>query len=677
MTATPLDRFLAALDRAGKRHRTAGPRQTMAQCPAHEDGNPSLSVREASDGTLLLKCFAGCENADVVAALGLGMGDLFAAEYRYDDGRAVRRSYDRAGKKRFTQSGNTQGVPQLYRLGRVRQAAAAGQTVYLVEGERDVHALESLGVVATTAPMGGGNLDRCDLSPLEDAQVVAVVDRDETGSRWAEVVRDRLPAAHLVHAAEGKDAADHIAAGRGLEDFVAAKVSQGGTPSRVSRDDAHAVFRRWLGDGYDGQALDAVLAAAAVERLDGDPLWLLLLSGSGNAKTETVQALTGAGAVLTSTIASEGALLSATAKRERAKSATGGLLRLVEPRGLLVVKDVTSILSMNRDMRATVLAALREVYDGQWARNVGTDGGQTLTWAGRVALVGAVTTAWDTAHAAVAAMGDRFVLLRMDSSIGRQRAGRQAIGNTGSEVKMRAELAAAVGGVLAGMDTRPAIITEAETDALLAAADVVTLARTAVEFDYRGNVADAHAPEMPTRFAKQLAQVVRGAVAIGVPRGDALHLAIRCARDSMPPLRLAIIDDVAAHPGSTAHDIRKRIDKPRATVDRQCQALHMLGVLTCDELEYGEAGRSRWFYSLADGIEPNALKPESAPEKLVGTSSSLEEREETREPPRTGSDKSGPLCPVCGRPNTADRHAAGLECSQCVADRGEPDEADQ
>lgn len=33
-------------------------------------------------------------------------------------------------------------------------------------------------------------------------------------------------------------------------------------------------------------------------------------------------------------------------------------------------------------------------------------------------------------------------------------------------------------------------------------------------------------------------------------------------------------------------------------------------------------------------------------------------------------------CPVCGRPNTAERDAAGLECSQCVADRGEPDEAD-
>jgi hypothetical protein len=35
-----------------------------------------------------------------------------------------------------------------------------------------------------------------------------------------------------------------------------------------------------------------------------------------------------------------------------------------------------------------------------------------------------------------------------------------------------------------------------------AAADLVALARNGVEFDYRCGVIDAHAPEMPTRFAK-------------------------------------------------------------------------------------------------------------------------------------------------------------------------------
>jgi hypothetical protein len=104
------------------------------------------------------------------------------------------------------------------------------------------------------------------------------------------------------------------------------------------------------------------------------------------------------------------------------------------------IKDLTSILSMNRDIRARVLAALREVFDGSWFREVGSDGGQTITWRGRITVVGAVTTAWDTAHAVIASMGDRFVLVRIDSTTARLSAGRKAINNTGDETKMRSDL---------------------------------------------------------------------------------------------------------------------------------------------------------------------------------------------------------------------------------------------
>jgi hypothetical protein len=388
-------------------------------------------------------------------------------------------------------------------------------------------------------------------------------------------------------------------------------------------DEAHAVFRKWLGDGYDQDAINAVLATAAVERLDGDPLWLLVISGSGNAKTETVQALAGIDATVVSTITSDGALLSGTSNREKAKDATGGLLRKIGDRGVLVIKDVTSILSASRDARAQVLAAFREIHDGQWSRNVGTDGGKTLEWSGRLAVVGAVTTAWDRAHDVIATMGDRFVLIRMDSNgkAGRISAGRQAISNTGSEMEMRAELAEAAGGVIAGMDPVGIELTEDESERLLYAADLVTRARTGVDFDYQGNVTDAHAAEMPTRFAKQLWQVVRGAVAIGIPRRDALRLAIRCARDSMPPLRLAIIDDVARHPESPPGDVRRRLNKPRVTVDRQMQALHMLEVLDCEEREMDTAldrARIRWFYSLAEDINPSTLDPEALPDLAGG-----------------------------------------------------------
>lgn len=442
-------------------------------------------------------------------------------------------------------------------------------------------------------------------------------------------------------------------------------------------DAAHKVFHRWLGAEYDTGSLDAVLSVAATERLGGDPPWLLVVSGSGNAKTETVGALAGIGAHVTSTITSEGALLSATPKQEKEKGATGGLLRKIGAGGLLVVKDFTSIISMNRDMRASVLAALREVYDGRWERNVGTGGGRTLTWEGRIVMIGAVTTAYDAAHSVISAMGDRFALVRVDSSRGRLAAGRQALSNVNREVEMRSELAMAVRELVDGMNPDRAELVDADMDLLLSVADLVTFARTAVERDYQGNVIDAHAPEMPTRFAKMLGQIVRGGLAVGMPRERALSTAVRVAGDSMPPLRLAILSDLLDHPYSTTTQVQKRIQKPRNTVDRELQALHLLGLLHQEEQDK----RPGWVYRLADDVDQTALKT------LVSRNVSTSDYGIKREGPSTllVTDKSGhgpalptqpgaptasaaalwpedaPPCPDCGWPIDSNQHATNCE----------------
>ena len=364
--------------------------------------------------------------------------------------------------------------------------------------------------------------------------------------------------------------------------------------------EVHEIFHKWFGKEYDTDVIDAAMAAATAERLAGDPLWLLVISGPGNTKTETVQSLSGAGAYVTSTIASEGALLSASPRKSRVKTSTGGLLRRIGDRGVLVIKDVTSILSADRNTRAGVLAALREVYDGKWERNVGTDGGQTLTWTGRITVVGAVTTAWDAAHSVVSVMGDRFVSIRSDSTAGREKAGLQAIRNTGTEAAMRAEIAAAVGGLVGSIEIdKEWPLEDGEIKSLVKAANVVTYTRTAVERDFHGDVIDSHAPEMPTRFAKQLAQLVRGGIALGMSRQTALRLAVRCARDSIPQLRLGILLDLASNPRSRAADVCQRITKPHRTVRRELEALNTLGLLH-EEQEQSVADEKKiiWRYSL-------------------------------------------------------------------------------
>jgi hypothetical protein len=70
---TPLDNVLSLVEKSRQRQ----PGQWSARCPAHADKGPSLSIRETPEGSILLHCFAGCSVAEIVAAMGLELHDLF------------------------------------------------------------------------------------------------------------------------------------------------------------------------------------------------------------------------------------------------------------------------------------------------------------------------------------------------------------------------------------------------------------------------------------------------------------------------------------------------------------------------------------------------------------------------------------------------------------------------
>ena len=74
---SPAAKLLSRLDKVKK----TGSGQWLARCPAHDDGSPSLSVRETDDGTVLLHCFAQCPAGDVLAAVGMELGELFPRRY--------------------------------------------------------------------------------------------------------------------------------------------------------------------------------------------------------------------------------------------------------------------------------------------------------------------------------------------------------------------------------------------------------------------------------------------------------------------------------------------------------------------------------------------------------------------------------------------------------------------
>ena len=210
--SSPIERVLERLRHAGCKVSKNGAGY-ISQCPVHDDRKASFSIGEGDDGRALLHCHAGCAPEEIVAALGLEMRDLFSS--KQGSGRKISHSRrivaiydytDEAGTRlfqtvRYEPKDFRQRRPDgrggwiwniqetrrvLFRLPAVLDAVRRGETIYVVEGEKDVLAFEEADAVATCNPGGAGKWRSEHTEMLRGAKrVVVVADTDGPGRKHA------------------------------------------------------------------------------------------------------------------------------------------------------------------------------------------------------------------------------------------------------------------------------------------------------------------------------------------------------------------------------------------------------------------------------------------------------------------------------------------------------------
>ena len=287
-------------------------------------------------------------------------------------------------------------------------------------------------------------------------------------------------------------------------------------------------------------------------------------------------------------------LLSGTPGKEREAGAKGGLLREIGGFGIIVCKDLGSVLSMNRDARAETLAALREIYDGSWTRHVGTGGGKTLHWTGKVGLVAGCTPTIDRHHAVMGAMGERFLLFRFPEVDSTEHA-RRALRHAGSETKMRAALAAAAAELLSdGPPCQPQPRSNDDDDRLVSIATLVVRARSAIERDgYTRDIELVPGSEAPTRLVVVLARLLEGLDAIGADRDTAWPIVTKAALDCIPALRRAVMDTLeAADDQLETRTVATAVSYPTQTTRRALEDLTAHGI--CHRYPGGNGKSDDW-----------------------------------------------------------------------------------
>jgi hypothetical protein len=487
---------------------------------------------------------------------------------------------------------------------------ASGHIVFVVEGEKDVLTLRRHGVPATCNPMGAGKWWPKFNEIFRGADVVICGDNDGPGRDHVKLV------AHNLHGVvrrlrvlelakfwptieESGDVTDWFEADGTVEqlwgfveqlpDWVPpATNGQGEAPIKAARaplppksiDDTLKVFDKWL-ILKDATPVLAVLGAVAANYLDGDAIWFGLIAPPSSAKTEILNSVSLLPHVVPAATMTPAGLLSGTPNKQRDKGAKGGLLRQIGDFGIIVLKDFGSILSMHTETRAETMAALREIFDGHWTRVLGTGGGKTLTWAGKVGLVFASTGVIDSYYSVIGAMGDRFLFCRMAPTAGQAQFTR-ALDHVGATTaQMRKELAEAVAQLFAGRATQPRPISKDEINGIGQAISLVVRLRGAVERDRRTRELEAiYGAEGTARVGLALERLLAGLDTLGVERETAMAVVVSVAMDSAPPLRRRAYECVCRYRNVETADVAIELGLPTVTARRILEDLAAYGLVT-------------------------------------------------------------------------------------------------
>ena len=227
-----------------------------AQCPAHDGTGLNLAIDPGRNGAALVTCHSrGCEFRDVMAALDLSnetppkpssrkrrsskLGRV-VAEYPYcsEDGSLAYTKVRYEPKDfRFRQPSGAPGLPKdctrwPYRVEQWAEAPE-GADLWIVEGEKDVHAIEDrLGLRATCNDGGAGNWpDSPDFNRLfYGFRVLILPDNDAPGKAHARDVASKLSGfaesvVMLKPVPRGNDVTDFVESYRGMKENILADLN--------------------------------------------------------------------------------------------------------------------------------------------------------------------------------------------------------------------------------------------------------------------------------------------------------------------------------------------------------------------------------------------------------------------------------------------------------------------
>jgi hypothetical protein len=295
----------------------------------------------------------------------------------------------------------------------------------------------------------------------------------------------------------------------------------------------------------DLQAVRVVYSSVAAHKLRGPQVWPMVVGPPGSMKTELLSALDGLfGVHLVDQITPNTFISGQIEDPRKKRTAPSGLLNRIGDQGILICADFSTILGINRNHRASILADLRRIYDGHLRKEFGTsDNLQSRTWSGRITFLVGATPDVDQHYGVFQSLGERFVTVRWARPGGIE-AGLRAMNQ--DTLNAKAELRKAVHNLIDSLNNDDPNIPLDIQLRIAALGELTVRGRTHIPRDGKSKlILTAAEPESNTRLPQQLGQLAKGSALLGGRRTTAEEdylVARRAALDSIPAVRRKILD---------------------------------------------------------------------------------------------------------------------------------------
>src|SRR3990167_2439560 len=333
-------------------------------------------------------------------------------------------------------------------------------------------------------------------------------------------------------------------------------------------------------------------------QLPGDPLWLVMTGPPGGLKSELINTFNSCRWIHTiSTITANTFVSGAQLGKGKPSSM---LLKLSEndsnpdmkQSGIILFKDLTSLMSETDITKSLVMAQLREIYDGKYDKTFGT--GHSVNWKGKVTILAGSTHSIHRMRQQYSGLGERFLIYDLIQPE-REEASFKSIANanSGAIANIRIDLTEMTRVYANEIIQIPAEIPEIEMkyiENMVKVAEMATRARSTVNRDFRSptkDIIDVPPPEMPTRFANGLISLLKALMVINynetgkwVILEEDIKIVYKIALDSITPDRRFAMQELSKYTVIQTKALAIKLNRPTSSLKRSVEDLVALEIAT-------------------------------------------------------------------------------------------------